>query len=112
LPVTPIVSVTIAHPMLFEVYAPVDKYKKETYSSNTATQCYNNMISDIIMSHGQVLIWQARDDEIYMHALRFEKEDLKKYLDSVFCVSFVLRWVVGRGKNYIDGPNYGYPVEK
>jgi hypothetical protein len=30
LPGTPIVSVTIAHPMLFEVYAPVDKESKET----------------------------------------------------------------------------------
>jgi hypothetical protein len=36
------------------------------------------MVSAIIMSHGQVLIWQARDDERYMHALRFEKDDLKK----------------------------------
>jgi hypothetical protein len=31
LPGTPIVSVTIAHPILFEVYAPVDKVSKETY---------------------------------------------------------------------------------
>jgi hypothetical protein len=54
----------------------------------------------------------ARDDERYMHALRFEKEDLKKISDSVFCVSFVFRWVVGRCKYYIDGPNDGYPVEK
>jgi hypothetical protein len=30
------------------------------------------------MLHGQVLIWQARDDERYMHALRFEKDDVKK----------------------------------
>jgi hypothetical protein len=30
------------------------------------------------MTHGQVLILQAGDDERYMHALRFEKEDLKK----------------------------------
>jgi hypothetical protein len=64
------------------------------------------------MTHGQVLIWQARDDERYMHALHFEKEDLKKKSDSVFCVSFVFRWVVGRGKYYSDGPNDGYPVEK
>jgi hypothetical protein len=106
------VTVTIAHPMLFEVYAPVDKDKKDAYSSNTVTNSYKNMISDIIMSHGQVLIWQARDDERYMHALRFEKEDLKKKLDSVFRVSFVFRWAVSRGKYYIDGPNDGYPVEK
>jgi hypothetical protein len=72
------VTVTIAHPMLFGVYAPVDKDKKETYSSNMVTNSYKNMISDIIMSHGQVLIWQARDDERYMHALHFEEEDLKK----------------------------------
>jgi hypothetical protein len=31
--------------------------------------------------------------------------------DSVFRVSFVFRWVVGRGKYYIDGPNDGYPVD-
>jgi hypothetical protein len=61
--------------MLFEVYAPVDNDKHETYSRNAVTSSYNNMISDIIMTHGQVLIWQARDDEIYMHALRFETED-------------------------------------
>jgi hypothetical protein len=72
------VTVTIDHPMLFEVYAPVDKDKKETYSSNAVTNSYKNMISDIIMTHGQVLIWQERDDERYMHAVRFEKEDLKK----------------------------------
>jgi hypothetical protein len=36
------------------------------------------MVSVILMSHGQVLIWQARDDEKYMHALRFEKDDVKK----------------------------------
>jgi hypothetical protein len=58
------VTVTIDHPMLFEVYAPVDKDKKETYSSNAVTNSYKKMISDIIMSHGQVLIWQARGDEI------------------------------------------------
>jgi hypothetical protein len=112
LPGSLIVTVTIAHPMLFEVYAPVDKDKKKTYSSNAVTNSYKNMISDIIMSHGQVLIWKARDDERYMHALHFEKEDLKIKLDSVFRVSFVFRWVVGRGKYYIDGPNDGYPVEK
>jgi hypothetical protein len=78
LPGSPIVTVTIAHPMLFEVYDPVDKDKKETYSSNAVTNSYKNMISDIIISHGQVLIWKVRDDERYMHALRFEKEDLKK----------------------------------
>jgi hypothetical protein len=36
------------------------------------------MVSTIILSHGQVLIWKARDDERYMHALRFENDDLKK----------------------------------
>jgi hypothetical protein len=35
------------------------------------------MVSVILLSHGQVLIWQERDDERYMHALRFEKDDLK-----------------------------------
>jgi hypothetical protein len=68
------------------------------------------MVSAILMSHGQVLIWQARDDERYMHALLFEKDDLKNTY-SVFHVSFVFRWVVGRGKYYIDGPNDRYPVE-
>jgi hypothetical protein len=51
--------------MLFEVYAPVDNDKKEKYSSNAVTSSNKKMISDIIMTHGQVLIWQARDDEIY-----------------------------------------------
>jgi hypothetical protein len=110
LPGTPIVTVKIGHPMLFEVYAQVDDGKKETYSSNAVTSSYKNMISDILMTHGQVLILQARDDEIYMHALRFEKEDLKKS-DIVFRVSFVFRWVVGRGKYYIHGPKDGYPVD-
>jgi hypothetical protein len=64
--------------MLFEVYAPVEKDSKETYSSNAVTKCHKDMVSAIIMSHVQVLIWQARDDERYMHALRFEKDDLKK----------------------------------
>jgi hypothetical protein len=68
------VTVTIGHPLLFEVYAPVDKDKQETYSSNAVTNSYKNTSSDIIMTHGQVLIWKARDDERYMHALRFEKK--------------------------------------
>jgi hypothetical protein len=71
---------------------------------------YQKLVSVIIMSHGQVLIWKARDDERYMHVFRFEKDDVKKK-DSVFPVSFVFRWVVGRGKYYIDGLNDGYPVE-
>jgi hypothetical protein len=78
LPGSPIVTVTIGQPMLFKVYSPVDNDKKETYSSNAVTISYNNMSSDIIMTHGKVLIWQAMDDERYMHALRFEKEYLKK----------------------------------
>jgi hypothetical protein len=90
LPGTPIVTVTIGHPMLFEVYVQVEDDKKETYSSNVVTSSYNNMISDILLTHGQVLIWQARDDERYMHALRFEKEDLKNS-DSVFRGYFVFR---------------------
>jgi hypothetical protein len=40
-----------------------------------------------------------------------KKQDLKKNVDSVFRVSFVFRWLVGRGKYYIDGPNDGYPVK-
>jgi hypothetical protein len=68
------------------------------------------MVSAILISHGQVLIWQARDGEIYMDALSFEKDDLKN-ADSIFRVSFVLWWVVSRGKYYIDGPNDEYPVE-
>jgi hypothetical protein len=36
------------------------------------------MVSAILMYRGQVLIWKARDDEGYMHALLFEKDDLKK----------------------------------
>jgi hypothetical protein len=59
---------------------------------------FKDMASAILMSHGQILIWQARDDERYMHALRFYKEDLKKNVDCVFRVSFVFRWVVVRGK--------------
>jgi hypothetical protein len=65
LPGTPIVTVTISHPMLFEVYAPVYKDGKETYS------CYKYRVSVILMSHGKILILQARDDERYMDALRF-----------------------------------------
>jgi hypothetical protein len=64
--------------MLFEVYAPVDKDSKETYSINAVTIFFKDMVSEILMTHGQVLSWQARDDEIYMHALPFEKDDLEK----------------------------------
>jgi hypothetical protein len=78
LPGTPIVPVTIAHPMLCEVYAPLDKNSKETYSSNAVKKFYKYMVSVILMFHGQVLIWKLRDDERYMHALHFEKDDLKK----------------------------------
>jgi hypothetical protein len=97
--------------MLFQVYAPVDKDKKETYSSNAVEHSYKNMMIDIIMSYGQVLIWQERDDERYMHALRFEKEDLKKIGQCIPCVVHIPVGG-GRGKYYIDGPNDGYSVEK
>jgi hypothetical protein len=56
LPGTPIVTVTIGHPMLFEVYVQADNDQKDTYSSNAVTSSYKNMISHIIMTHGQVLI--------------------------------------------------------
>jgi hypothetical protein len=64
--------------MLFEVYAPVDKDGKENFSTNAVTELYQKMVSAIIMSHGQVMIWKERDDERYMHVLRFEKDDEKK----------------------------------
>jgi hypothetical protein len=97
------VTVTIAHPMLFEVYAPVDKDKKDIYSSNAAKNSYKNTISDIIMSHGQVLIRQARDDERYMHALRFENEDLEKNrtVYSV-CLSCSGGWLVEANTTSMD----------
>jgi hypothetical protein len=63
LPGMPIVSVTFDHPMLFEVYSPVDKDSNETLSTNAVTKLYQKMVSAILMSHGQVLFWQARDDE-------------------------------------------------
>jgi hypothetical protein len=78
LPGTSILSVTISHPMLFEVYASVDKDSRETYSRNAVMKYYKDMVSAILTSHGQVLIWKARDDQIYMHALHFEKDDLEK----------------------------------
>jgi hypothetical protein len=87
------VLVTIVRPMLFEVYAPVDKDKKETYSRNGVTYCNKNTSSAIVMSHGQVLIWKARDDERYMHALHFEKEDLKNIFGQ--CITCVVRVPVG-----------------
>jgi hypothetical protein len=103
LPGTPIVTVTIAHPMLFEVYAPVDREIKETYSSNAVTHSYNNMSSDILMSHGQVLICQARDDERYMYTLRFEKEDLKKFLTVYYvCLSCSGGWLVEANTTSMD----------
>jgi hypothetical protein len=102
-PVTPLVSVAITHPMLFEVYAPVENENKETYSSNAVTKCYKDMVSAIIMSHGQVLIWQARDDERYMHALRFEKDDLKKmWIVYSVCRSCSGRWSVEASTTLMD----------
>jgi hypothetical protein len=109
LPDTPILSVTIDHPMLFEVYAPVDKDGKETFFTDAVTKWYQHMFSVIIMLHEQLLIWKARDDERFMHALRFEKDDVKKCRNCISCVVRVW-WVAGRGKYYIDGPNDGYPV--
>jgi hypothetical protein len=64
--------------MLFEVYNTVDKDSKDTYSSNALTKFYKDMVIATIISHGQVMIWKARDDERYMDALHFEKDDLKK----------------------------------
>jgi hypothetical protein len=102
-PGTPIVTVTIGHPVLFEVYAQVDDYKKETYSSNAVTISYKNMISDILMTHGQVLIWQARDDERYMHALRFEKKNRKKIrIVYSVCLSCSGGWLVEANTTLMD----------
>jgi hypothetical protein len=97
------VTVTIGHPILFEVYAQVDDDRKDTYSSNAVTSSYKNMISDILMTHGQVLIWQARDDERYMHALRFEKEDLKKIrIVYSVCLSCSGGWLVEANTTLMD----------
>jgi hypothetical protein len=103
LPGTPIVSVTISHPSLIEVYAPVDKDSKETYPRNAVTKCYKYMVSAIPMSHGQVLISQARDDERYMHPLRFEKDDFKKML-IVYSVrrSYSGVWLVEASNTFMD----------
>jgi hypothetical protein len=78
LPGTPSVSVTFNHQMLFEVYALVDKNGGVTLSTNTVMQKYTKLVSTVALSHGQVLIWQPRYDEIYMHVLRFKKEDTAK----------------------------------
>jgi hypothetical protein len=102
-PGTPTVSVTIAHPMLFGVYYPVDKGSQETYSRNAVTKCYKDMVSDILMSHGQVLAWQAKDDERYMHALHFEKDDLKKmWILYSACCSFSGGWPVEASTTLMD----------
>jgi hypothetical protein len=76
--------------MLFEVFAPVDKDGNETLSTNAVMKLYQQLVSAIILSHGQLLIWQARDDERYIHVLHFEKDDVKK-TDSVLGESFVFR---------------------
>jgi hypothetical protein len=61
------------------------------------------MISDILVTHGQVLIWQARDDERYMHALGFEKEDLKKILIVYsVCLSCSGGWLVEANTTLMD----------
>jgi hypothetical protein len=101
---TPILSVTIAHPMLFEVYAPVGNESKETYRSNAVTKCYKDMVSANQMSNGQVLICKARDDKRYMHFLRFEKDDLKKNrtVYSV-CLSCSGGWSVEASTTLMDG---------
>jgi hypothetical protein len=54
----------------------------------------------------------GRDDDIYMHVLRFKKEDMPKKSEIILRMSFVFWWLVGRSSYYIDGPKYGYPVGK
>jgi hypothetical protein len=58
MPVTQILSVTFDHPMLFDVYAPVDKHGNETFSTNAVMIKYKKLLSNVRFSHGQVLIWQ------------------------------------------------------
>jgi hypothetical protein len=111
MPGMPIVSVIFAHPMLFEVFSPVNKDGNETLSTNSVMKLYQKLANTILVSHGQALIWKARDDERCMHVLRFQKEDVKKTADSVLRASFVFRWVVGRCNYYIDGPDDSFPVE-
>jgi hypothetical protein len=103
MPGTLIVSVTFDHPMLFYVYAPVDKHDKVELLTNAFMSNYKKLMSTVPLSHGQVLIWQARDDERYMYVLHFKKEDMTQTADSILRMSF-FRWVVGRGNYYIDGP--------
>jgi hypothetical protein len=107
---TPIVSVTFDRPMLFDMYASVEKDGNVTCLTNAVVINYKKFLSTVPLSHGQVLIWKARDDERYMHVL-FQKGGCDKTSDSVLWVSLVFRWVVGRGNYYIDGPKDGYPVE-
>jgi hypothetical protein len=56
LPGTPIVYVTFEHPVLFEVFALVDKDGNETLSTNAVTKVHQKFVSATLMRHGQVLI--------------------------------------------------------
>jgi hypothetical protein len=90
---TPIVSVTFDHPMLCEVYAPLDKYGNETLSTTAAMKLHKKLASTVPLSHGHVLICQARDDERYMHVLCFAKEDVtKQQIVFSVCLSFSCGW--------------------
>jgi hypothetical protein len=86
MPGTPIVSVTSDHPMLFDVYSPVDKDGQVTFSTNAVMSNYKQLLSTVTLSHGQVLIWKDRDDERYIHLFRLKKGDMAKKADSVPCV--------------------------
>jgi hypothetical protein len=63
--------------MLFEVFAPVDKDGNEILSTTSVMKLYQKLASTIILSLGKLLM-EARDNERYMHVLRFQKEDVKK----------------------------------
>jgi hypothetical protein len=78
LPGTPIVSETFDHQMLFDVHTPVENNGEVTLSKNSVTQKYTTVVSAIVLSHGELLIWQPRNDKRYMHVLCFKKEDTAK----------------------------------
>jgi hypothetical protein len=64
--------------MLFDVYVPVDKDGNVTLSTNAVMSKYKKLVSTVLLSHGQLFIWQARDNERYMHVLCLKKKDVKK----------------------------------
>jgi hypothetical protein len=68
------------------------KTNEAKYLKKSSKQKFTQKLDSVVVEHGQVRIWQPRDDEGKIHVFHFAKEDVKNDSPSVMQISYVFRW--------------------